>query len=81
MDFEWDEDKRAEVIRLRGVDFLVAALVFDDPARTDEPDERKDYGERRYKTAGWVGPNRLMVVYTMRGAVCRIITAWRTGSR
>jgi uncharacterized DUF497 family protein len=81
MDFEWDEDKRIEVMRLRGVDFVLATKVFDDPDRIEVLDTRKDYGELRHKTAGWVGSNRLMVVYTMRGEVCRIITAWRVGSK
>jgi uncharacterized DUF497 family protein len=81
MEFEWDENKRTEVIRTHGIDFLLATLVFDDRDRLEEVDGRKDYGEVRYRTLGWVGSTRLMVVYTMRGTACRIITAWKAGSR
>ncbi len=81
MEFEWDEAKREEVIRERGVDFILAAQVFLDPDRLEELDGRRDYGEVRKRTLGWVGNNQLMVVYTMRGDVCRIITAWRAGRK
>ncbi|MBN9304420.1 MAG: hypothetical protein BGO82_18770 [Devosia sp. 67-54] len=81
MEFEWDEEKRTEVIRIRGVDFVLATQVFKDVDRIEEVDNHKDYGEVRHRTLGWVGSNRLMVVYTMRGEVCRIITAWKVESR
>lgn len=33
MDFEWDENKRQKTLLQRGIDFIDAALVWDDPMR------------------------------------------------
>jgi uncharacterized DUF497 family protein len=79
MRFEWDETKRVENLRLRQVDFLDATGVFDDPLHIEIPDDRKDYGEERTQIVGMVGDDAYFVVCTMRGEVCRIITAWRLG--
>jgi uncharacterized DUF497 family protein len=39
--FEWDEDKRLRNIDERGVDFRLAALIFDNPV-LEARDERGD---------------------------------------
>jgi len=31
MDFEWDENKREKTLLERGIDFIDAALIWDDP--------------------------------------------------
>jgi len=31
MELEWDEEKRATNVRVHGVDFLAASLVFESP--------------------------------------------------
>jgi uncharacterized protein (DUF4415 family) len=41
LDFEWDEDKRQQVIRERGVDILYAAQIFEGDVLT-RIDDRKD---------------------------------------
>ena len=46
----------------------------------DGEDERKGYGEVRTCALGQVGTDVLLVVYTMRGERCRIISA-RLGNR
>ena len=81
MQFDWDSAKDAENIRARGIAFQEAAGVFTDPQRLDWTDTRRDYGEERRKTIGQVGRLCLTVVYTMRGEVCRIITAWPSSRR
>jgi uncharacterized DUF497 family protein len=75
MEYEWDENKRLEVLRERGVDFRRAVLIFNAPSPKKVPDLRHDYGEPRWQAIGRVDDETLMVVYTPRGNVTRIITA------
>jgi uncharacterized protein len=75
---EWDEGKRRENIRDRGVDFLRASLIFDRETIEAE-DTRQDYGERRYRALGQVDDECFVVVYTWRGRNRRIISAWKLG--
>ena len=79
MEFEWDEDKRRRNLNRHGVDFARAVLVFDDPAHFVVPDLRKSYGETRFRAVGRIGERLFRVVFTMRGEVRRIITAWSRG--
>lgn len=78
MRFEWDDDKRLKVLRERGVDFIDAAAVFDNPVYTWR-DGRDHGGEERLISIGFVDSLCLVVVYTMRGDVIRLITAWKGG--
>lgn len=76
MEFDWDDSKDSQNRAARGLPFQEAAGVFGDPMRLDWVDTRRDYGEERRKTIGRVGNIHLTVVYTLRGAVVRIIAAW-----
>ena len=38
MRFEWDENKAERNLRIHGVDFDEASVVFEDPYRTTEED-------------------------------------------
>ncbi|WP_420407783.1 BrnT family toxin [Hoeflea sp.] len=78
MQFEWDETKRAEIYQKHGVDLLEAALIFENDVLEKE-DTRRDYGERRMIALGMVDGEAYTVVYTKRGAVYRLITAWKGG--
>ncbi len=61
--FEWDEWKAAENLRLHGVDFSDARLVFNDPYRVTEEDSVVD-GEQRWWTVGTaLGISMLLVVH------------------
>jgi uncharacterized DUF497 family protein len=42
---------------------------------------RTDYGETRLKALGQVGPDILVVIYTCRGDVVRIISARRANRK
>jgi uncharacterized DUF497 family protein len=53
--------------------------VFDDPHRTEIPDD-EDYGEERLIATGRVGPVVLVVTFTVRAGRERIISA-RKASR
>ena len=78
MEFEWDEDKRAEIYEKRGVDLLEAALIFENEVLEKE-DTRRDYGEKRMIALGIADGDVYTVVYTKRDEVYRLITAWKGG--
>lgn len=78
--FEWDEEKRQETLRERGIDFLYAALIFEGETVTIV-DDRQDYGETRYLALGVVSEVIFAVVYTMRGDNIRIISARKARKR
>ncbi|MBD2439133.1 BrnT family toxin [Nostoc sp. FACHB-110] len=76
MRFEWDENKATKNISKHGVAFEEAKTVFDDPLYVDfyDPDH-SDY-EERYLIVGQSKQRRLLIVsYTERGDVIRIISA------
>jgi len=80
VEFEWDPAK-SEVTKLqRGIGFERAAEIFSDAMRA-WPDERKDYGERRFRAIGVSSGELLHVVYTRRGEVIRIISVRRANRR
>jgi uncharacterized DUF497 family protein len=80
MEFEWDPAKSERNRRERGFDFATATLIFDGPVQTTF-DERRDYGEERIIAIGEVKGEVIMVVYTDRGQVRRIISARRANRK
>ena len=74
MVFEWDDVKSDQNLRRRGFGFDVAACVFDGPT-IEAVDDRRAYGEIRTRAIGLVDENVLVVVYTDRNEVRRIISA------
>ena len=66
MQFEWDESKRQATLSERGIDFIDAAMVWDDPMRQERADNRRQHGETRIQTIGRVHFGILFVVYTER---------------
>ncbi len=78
MQFEWNEEKRQQVLDERGVDLLEAALIFEGFTLTKE-DDRQDYGEVRYASLGLVDDVPYIVIHTRRGENIRLITAWKGG--
>lgn len=78
MQFEWNEEKRQDTIKDRGVDFLYAALIFEGETLTRE-DDREDYGETRFMSLGLVDGVPYIVIHTKRGDNTRLITAWKGG--
>lgn len=73
MRFTWDEAKRAATLSYRRLDFADAAKVFAGDHFT-APDERRDYGEPRYITAGWLDGRFVVLVWTPRDDSRRIIS-------
>lgn len=78
MEFEWDEEKRRQVIEARRVDLVYAALIFEGPVLT-RIDDRADYGEIRLVSLGMIEGECFVVVHTERNGVTRLITAWKGG--
>ena len=76
----WDEDKRQLTIEERGVDFLYAALIFENETLTRE-DNRANYGEVRFISLGLVDDVPYVVVHTERDGETRLITAWKGGRK
>lgn len=80
MDIEFDEEKRRQTLKHRGLDFACAARVFDGPEFTME-DDRRDYGEKRFQTYGFLDNRLVMVIWTPRGEVRRIISMRKCNAR
>jgi uncharacterized DUF497 family protein len=76
MDFEWDESKRQANMAKHGIDFDDAIKIFSHRI-LERVDNRHDNGEARMRAIGISDGRELVVVYTMRGQVCRIISARR----
>ena len=80
MEFEWDNAKSERNRRERGFDFATAALIFEGPVQTTI-DDRRDYREHRIIAIGEIDGEVLVVVYTDRGQVRRIISARRANRK
>lgn len=71
--YSWDEAKRIKTLAERGLNFAHAGLVF--AGRTVTlPDDRFDYGETRFITAGWLRDRFVVLVWTARDNGKRIIS-------
>ncbi len=63
MEFEWDENKRAENIIKHDLDFADAWQIFDAPMLVDI-DSREDYGETRFFGIGFLSNIIVATVFT-----------------
>jgi uncharacterized DUF497 family protein len=81
MKYEWDEAKNALNIENHGVDFNDANELFEGN-KLIIPDDRKDYGEKRFIAVGQIN-NRLMIaVYTQWAPrAIRIISLRKANNR
>ncbi|WP_126976559.1 BrnT family toxin [Frigidibacter oleivorans] len=77
---EFDPSKRKETLEVRGLDMAEAADVFAGPHLTFE-DDRRDYGERRFLTVGFMAGRMVLIAWTPRGARRRIISMRKTNER
>lgn len=76
MVFEWHDDKFALVHQNRGISLEEVASVFFDDYSIDK-DDFGDYDEQRTLTIGMSNQARLLVVvWTQRENIIRIITAF-----
>jgi len=68
-----DPKKREALLRERGLDMRRAKEVFAGTHLT-RVDDRFDYGEPRYISAGWLDERIVVLVWTPRGVARRIIS-------
>jgi uncharacterized DUF497 family protein len=73
MRITWNPKKRADTLEHRGLDFQDASLLFAGRHATRE-DSRKDYGEVRYISVGYLRERFVVVVWTMRDDARHIIS-------
>lgn len=80
MGFEWDAGKAGTNLRKHKVDFADAATAVEDPYALTMQDESAD--EERWVTLGMAATGELLVVvWTWRAAVVRLISARRAVAR
>lgn len=60
---------------------LVRAAEFDFVKALVEVDKRKNYGELREVALGFIGDRLHVLVFTMRGEVCRVISLRKANRR
>jgi uncharacterized DUF497 family protein len=68
-----DPAKRKWTLQERGLDMRRAKEVFAGPHFT-RADDRQDYGEPRFITAGWLDSRLVVFAWTPRGVARRIIS-------
>lgn len=73
--FEWDENKRLSNIEKHGIDFPRAARALSQPHLESRSDQN---GECRILAICPETDDLIAIIYTMRGEVCRIISARAT---
>lgn len=76
----FDRAKRDATFRDRGLAFEDAALIFDGDT-LDLIDNRFDYGEERFFTAGRLSGRMVIVVWTQRGAARHVISMRKANER
>ncbi len=77
---EFDPDKREKTLHERGLDFACAAEVFSGTHFTGQ-DTRADYAEDRFITVGLLDARLIVMVWTPRGEVRRIISMRKANDR
>ncbi|HEV2613869.1 MAG TPA: BrnT family toxin [Gammaproteobacteria bacterium] len=75
MEYEWNDSKNQSNLIKHGIDFDYAIYVFLDENRVVTIDDRKDYGEIRYKVIGKIDVDIITLIYTIRDEFYRIISA------
>ena len=76
MQIEFDAAKRAATLKARGLDMARAGELFSGATLTVE-DDRRNYGEDRFITVGFLDVSMVVVVWTPRKVGARIISMRR----
>mgnify|MGYP003394380422 CR=1 FL=1 len=80
MRITFDPAKRDRTLAERGLDFAMTAEVFAAPFYTEQ-DTRKDYGETRWISAGWLRGRMVMVIWTERDEAVHVISMRKANVR
>lgn len=78
--YEWDERKAAVNLETHGVSFL-SANDFDWQRALIIPDNRRDYGEKRFVAMAPVKDRLHVMVYTNRNGLIRLISFRKANRR
>ena len=77
---KWDETKRQGNLEKRGLDF--ADIVhFDFDTSHTEIDHRREYGETRFVSTGYLNERLCVVCWTIRSGELRIISLRKANDR
>ena len=79
MVIEWDEAKRHSNLSKHGLDFADAELIFDHDVWEIE-DTREDYSEEHIITFGLLKGRVVILIYTLRANVVRVISLRKADS-
>lgn len=80
MEIEFDQLKRTMTFAERGLDMARAGEIFDANHLTVQ-DERKDYGEDRFISIGFLDGRMVLIAWTLRGKAIRIISMRKANDR
>ncbi|WP_211909788.1 BrnT family toxin [Tardiphaga alba] len=80
MKITYDPAKCQTAVEERGIHFADAAIVFEGPSINLE-DRRRDYGERRFQTIGFLAGRMVMVVWTPRGEARHVMSMRKCNAR
>jgi hypothetical protein len=80
VEITFDPAKRQAALGQRGLDFADAAIVFAGPTITVQ-DARRDYGETRFQTIGFLAGRMVMVVWTPRNRARHVISMRKCNDR
>jgi hypothetical protein len=76
----FDPAKRARTLHERGLDFRRVKEVFESEHLT-RIDDRRDYGEPRFISAGRLDERIVVIVWTPRGRARRVISMRKANER
>jgi uncharacterized protein len=76
----FDPVKRQTSLSERGLNFADAAIVFAGPTITVQ-DTRRDYGEQRFQTVGFLADRMVMIVWTPRNEARHVISMRKCNDR
>lgn len=80
MEIEYDEKKRIATLEARGLDMARSSTILDGPTLTAR-DGRKEYGEERNISIGFLDDAMVVLVWTLRGDAHRIISLRKANER
>ena len=80
MDIEWDNAKRNQTLKERGLDFADVEFLNWETALTAE-DTRADYTETRFVTIAQINNRLCVVVWTSRNGNLRVISLRKANAR
>jgi len=78
--FSFDPAKSAKNVAERDIDFAIAG-TFDFGSAVVATDDRKNYGEVREVATGFIGQRLHVLVFTMRGETCHVISLRKANKR